>query len=106
MKSEIISIVVLLCVSSFAATKDYPEPQIRDCFLPKKIGPCRAMIPAFYFDKSFGTCKYFSYGGCQGNANNFDTREECEELCGKNPGRPLNSIVNLWSETDSFYKNW
>ncbi|CAG7721375.1 unnamed protein product, partial [Allacma fusca] len=104
MKLQIAFVLALFCTSGFA-NYDYPERQIGDCFLPKKIGPCRAMVPAFYFDKMLGTCKYFSYGGCQGNANNFDTQEECEELCGKNSGRPLNRISKLWSPTDTFYTN-
>ncbi|UYV83287.1 WFIKKN2 [Cordylochernes scorpioides] len=33
----------------------------------------------FYHKK--GVCKSFIYGGCEGNKNNFETKEECEEAC-------------------------
>ena len=52
------------------------------CELPMKGGPCNAAIPRVYFDSSSGMCKDFSYGGCQGNGNNFITKKECEQTCG------------------------
>merc|ERR1712002_1323695 len=42
---------------------------------------CLAYFERFYFDKLSGECKQFIYGGCFGNANNFDTKEECEKAC-------------------------
>ena len=53
------------------------------CSLPPKTGPCEALIPRYYFDSSTGLCKNFTYGGCQPNANNFKTIEECLKVCGK-----------------------
>uniref|UniRef100_A0A6B0U0T5 Putative kunitz n=1 Tax=Ixodes ricinus TaxID=34613 RepID=A0A6B0U0T5_IXORI len=52
-----------------------------DCELTPDDGPCRARIPSYYFDKFTGTCKEFMYGGCEGNANNFETLEACNEKC-------------------------
>ena len=53
------------------------------CSLPPKTGPCRAQIPRYYHNIETGECETFIYGGCQGNANNFRTKEECEEECGE-----------------------
>ena len=53
------------------------------CSLPPKTGPCRAQIPRYYHNIETGECETFIYGGCQGNANNFRTKEECEEKCGE-----------------------
>ncbi len=39
------------------------------------------MKDRFYFDIDTGRCEHFEYGGCQGNANNFETLQECEEMC-------------------------
>ena len=49
------------------------------CELPRDIGPCRALIPRFYFDGE--SCVSFNYGGCFGNSNNFKTLQECESRC-------------------------
>ncbi|KAH6926581.1 hypothetical protein HPB50_019822 [Hyalomma asiaticum] len=54
------------------------------CKLPKKVGPCRARVPRYYYNTTTGTCEFFVYGGCQGNANNFKTLKECELTCGGN----------------------
>ncbi|XP_076979831.1 tissue factor pathway inhibitor 2 isoform X2 [Tamandua tetradactyla] len=51
------------------------------CLLPPDEGPCRALIPSYYYDRYTQKCLKFMYGGCQGNANNFETSEDCEEAC-------------------------
>ncbi|XP_076360449.1 actinia tenebrosa protease inhibitors-like [Tachypleus tridentatus] len=55
--------------------------QVNDCHLEPETGPCKAYIPRFYFDKETGTCEQFIYGGCGGNANNFETKDECHAIC-------------------------
>ncbi|MGH0126125.1 UNVERIFIED_CONTAM: hypothetical protein FKN15_025482 [Acipenser sinensis] len=51
------------------------------CHAPIKVGPCRAAFPSFNYDPVNQTCREFIYGGCEGNANNYDSREECERTC-------------------------
>lgn len=51
------------------------------CALKKDEGPCKALKDRFYFNSDTLRCEHFEYGGCQGNANNFMTLEECEEMC-------------------------
>lgn len=51
------------------------------CVLPPSTGPCRAAIPAFYYDQSSGTCRQFIYGGCGGNANKFRSVRDCLTMC-------------------------
>ncbi|XP_021340999.1 papilin-like isoform X4 [Mizuhopecten yessoensis] len=51
------------------------------CKLPKDIGPCRALVPRFYFNQQTERCEQFGYGGCQGNANNFATVDLCRQTC-------------------------
>lgn len=41
-------------------------------FSPKP-GPCKALKPKHFFDAFSNTCKTFNYGGCDGNANIFET---------------------------------
>ncbi|XP_061486737.1 kunitz/BPTI-like toxin [Rhineura floridana] len=64
------------------ASGDRPE----FCYLPAEIGPCRAHIPRFFYNKSSGQCELFFYGGCQGNANNFKTLKKCHYTCVEKPG--------------------
>ena len=36
----------------------------------------------FHYNADSGRCKRFWYGGCQGNANLFETDNECMAACG------------------------
>ncbi|XP_008067041.1 tissue factor pathway inhibitor 2 [Carlito syrichta] len=51
------------------------------CLLPLDEGPCRARIPSYYYDRHTQSCRPFMFGGCYGNANNFESRAACEEAC-------------------------
>lgn len=44
-------------------------------------GPCRAVMPRWYFDLSKGKCVRFIYGGCGGNRNNFESEDYCMAVC-------------------------
>lgn len=44
-------------------------------------GPCRAVMPRWYFDLSKGKCVRFIYGGCGGNRNNFESEDYCLAVC-------------------------
>lgn len=44
-------------------------------------GPCRAVMPRWYFDLSKGKCVHFIYGGCGGNRNNFESEDYCMAVC-------------------------
>ncbi|MBX3216308.1 MAG: BPTI/Kunitz domain-containing protein [Labilithrix sp.] len=51
------------------------------CTLPKVTGPCEAAFRSYWFNAATGKCEAFSYGGCEGNANRFETPSECVEAC-------------------------
>ena len=53
------------------------------CLMSFDPGPCRAAIPVYAFDGT--ACVAKTYGGCEGNDNRFNTREECMAAC---EGRP------------------
>jgi len=53
------------------------------CKLPADSGFCRAFQERFYYDSVQKKCATFSWGGCQGNANNFPTERECVAHCGR-----------------------
>ena len=51
------------------------------CMQPKHIGPCRSRMPRYYYDATTSSCRRFDYGGCDANANNFETLEQCQGIC-------------------------
>lgn len=50
-----------------------------------QLGPdqiaCFAEIPRWYHDHAGGDCKPFKYDGCNQNANNFESKEDCDKIC-------------------------
>ena len=65
-----------------------PVPAV--CQLRRNGGPCRARVSRWYFNPRSGSCQRFTYGGCGGNDNNFDSRSRCNAVCrqGANIGCP------------------
>ncbi|KAG9349679.1 hypothetical protein JZ751_028127 [Albula glossodonta] len=51
------------------------------CWEKAETGPCRAMLPRWYFDREEGRCAPFIYGGCGGNRNNFESEDYCLSVC-------------------------
>lgn len=39
------------------------------------------MSSKYFYDRQDGVCKPFMYGGCGGNDNRFDSKQECEQQC-------------------------
>lgn len=51
------------------------------CHLPAETGDCANYVDRWYYDTKEKTCRQFYYGGCGGNANNFETQQRCQEGC-------------------------
>uniref|UniRef100_A0A7I4YIL0 BPTI/Kunitz inhibitor domain-containing protein n=1 Tax=Haemonchus contortus TaxID=6289 RepID=A0A7I4YIL0_HAECO len=51
------------------------------CSLPLIRGPCEERLIKFGYSFASRKCSSFVYSGCQGNANNFATLEECNKAC-------------------------
>lgn len=51
------------------------------CGLPTQQGPCKAYKPRWVYSSTLRECQLFIYGGCEGNDNNFDSKQTCEEMC-------------------------
>ncbi|KAI8463862.1 MAG: hypothetical protein J3K34DRAFT_526667 [Monoraphidium minutum] len=61
------------------------------CTLPPETGLCRAAIPRWFWNAADGACALFTFGGCGGNANNFESEGACEAACA--PGAPLKVAI-------------
>ena len=64
-----------------AKSDGWVQPAV--CKLPFEVGPCNALFSVFAYVN--GACVARTYGGCDGNENQFATLEECLATC---EGRP------------------
>ncbi|XP_014651664.1 PREDICTED: kunitz-type protease inhibitor 2 isoform X3 [Ceratotherium simum simum] len=51
------------------------------CRVSKIVGTCRASIPRWWYNVTDRSCQQFVYGGCEGNDNNYLTKEDCLGRC-------------------------
>jgi len=58
-----------------------PLIEIDRCKMPQEVGPCRRARPSWSYDQATRECQPFLYGGCRGNANRFETQDECRSAC-------------------------
>lgn len=71
-------LIALMCCSGVSGRR----PGKKDfCQLSPEGGRCRAYLLRWYYESSSGECKSFTYGGCRGNNNRFDTKAICERVC-------------------------
>ncbi|KAM3857239.1 amyloid beta (A4) precursor protein a [Diretmus argenteus] len=73
---------VAMTTTTTTTTTESVEEVVREvCWASAETGPCRAMLPRWYFDHEEGRCAQFIYGGCGGNRNNFESQEYCLSVC-------------------------
>jgi hypothetical protein len=73
------------------------------CKEPKLVGSCRGSFPRWWYNAATKHCELFTYGGCEGNDNNFVSEEACgkvRDVCkatgpGKNREAPNNGMCDL-----------
>ncbi|XP_027596331.1 amyloid-like protein 2 isoform X6 [Pipra filicauda] len=65
------------------AEKEVSSDMKSVCSQEALTGPCRAVMPRWYFDPNKRKCIRFIYGGCGGNRNNFESEEYCMAVCKK-----------------------
>uniref|UniRef100_A0A147BI17 Putative salivary kunitz domain protein n=2 Tax=Ixodes ricinus TaxID=34613 RepID=A0A147BI17_IXORI len=81
MKATIAVFCFLVLVAYAIAAADAKKSPGERCYLKPKTGPCKGKHLRFYYDKKEVKCKTFIYGGCNGNKNRFETKEECQRAC-------------------------
>ncbi|XP_020511867.2 amyloid-beta A4 protein-like isoform X1 [Labrus bergylta] len=74
---------IAMTTTTTTTTTESVEEVVRDvCWAKAETGPCRARLSRWYFDHQEGRCAQFTYGGCGGNRNNFESEEYCMSVCG------------------------
>lgn len=67
----------------FATVKECNKTcTVNKCTLSPETGRCRARIPSYFYNSTAKQCEMFTYGGCGGNDNRFETEKLCLEACG------------------------
>ncbi|KAI9529027.1 hypothetical protein NQZ68_015794 [Dissostichus eleginoides] len=79
------ALVRATALSEATAEKDLTAVK---CLLQVDKGPCKAYIGRYYYNTITQKCEIFYYGGCQGNANNFRSYQECQKSCFRIPKVP------------------
>uniref|UniRef100_A0A183CM02 Kunitz/Bovine pancreatic trypsin inhibitor domain protein n=1 Tax=Globodera pallida TaxID=36090 RepID=A0A183CM02_GLOPA len=55
------------------------------CSQPQQVGNGPYRIPRWFFNTGQSRCELFYWSGCCGNANNFQSMEQCERACRETP---------------------
>ncbi|CAO1361183.1 unnamed protein product [Diamesa tonsa] len=76
-QKRIVCLLALVCHLSVVLAGGDGSP----CFLEPDAGMCMAYFTYWYYNHQTGSCSEFIYGGCGGNGNKFETREECMVKC-------------------------
>ncbi|XP_039264911.2 papilin-like isoform X1 [Styela clava] len=67
--------------NNFASALECERKCTNICLLPADKGPCEGLEKRYFFDKARGMCSIFTYGGCEGNSNNFMSLKDCRKTC-------------------------
>jgi hypothetical protein len=86
-----------------AGARDAADSAAATCTLPPDPGPCEAAFESFFFNAETGRCETFTYGGCDGNANRFDSADRCVAECAPDHEAPC-TIVRCPHGEDCVYR--
>jgi hypothetical protein len=69
-------------------------------------GPCTEEHAAWYFDSNTRACQAFIYGGCGGNANRFESEEQCERHCGSFKDQDVCNVPYVSGPCYGTFQKW
>ncbi|KAH9509634.1 hypothetical protein Btru_044075 [Bulinus truncatus] len=78
MTTKVITLVVLVLIANTVFI-DALVPA--NCLLPNDAGPCKGTFKRFYYDTVVRNCVGFTYTGCGGNNNRFESVTSCQQTC-------------------------
>ncbi|GIX76837.1 papilin, partial [Caerostris extrusa] len=76
------------------------------CSLAKERGSCHNFTVKWYFDVTYGGCSRFWYGGCDGNGNQFNSQDECEQVCVNPEGHEACSLPKVVGPCKGSHPAW
>ncbi|KAG5871898.1 hypothetical protein JTB14_030952 [Gonioctena quinquepunctata] len=91
---------------NFEGCESSPQNLQAACSVPKQKGNCRDFKVKWFFDMDYGGCSRFWYGGCDGNGNRFNTKEECESICVKPQGTDRCGLPKVVGQCEGYYPIW
>ncbi|XP_023347715.1 uncharacterized protein LOC111716477 isoform X2 [Eurytemora carolleeae] len=68
-------------IKQIVEDEEHDKINIADCGLEYDPGTCTNYQPKYFYEPSSRSCQTFSYGGCGGNPNRFNTESECLSVC-------------------------
>uniref|UniRef100_A0A0K8TRK3 Putative kunitz peptide n=1 Tax=Tabanus bromius TaxID=304241 RepID=A0A0K8TRK3_TABBR len=74
---KFVLLFAVLAVALSCVWADLPQ----ECYQPRFEGMCDALFERYFYDAEAAECKFFYYGGCGGNENNFPSKDACEIRC-------------------------
>ena len=62
------------------------------CDLKPEIGPCDWKWTRYFYNATIDDCTPFTYGGCDGNENNFHNLLACKVIC-QEPNKTEDDLI-------------
>lgn len=90
----------------FIGCENVPESPQKACALAKEVGTCNNYTVKSFFDMDYGSCSKFWYGGCGGNKNNFDTIDDCKNICQEPEGKDTCNLPKVQGPCTGYYPMW
>ncbi|XP_050518067.1 basement membrane-specific heparan sulfate proteoglycan core protein isoform X3 [Diabrotica virgifera virgifera] len=103
--NKLIVLCIYLILQCSYGDDDTIDAQV-GCFLPKDKGQCRNYTTAWFFDVEYGGCSRFWYGGCEGNANRYKSKEECEDTCVDPEGAKKCNLPKVSGPCEGYYVSY
>uniref|UniRef100_A0A0N5AIY0 BPTI/Kunitz inhibitor domain-containing protein n=1 Tax=Syphacia muris TaxID=451379 RepID=A0A0N5AIY0_9BILA len=72
---------VLFPFEDLIVLTDIKNEKLQTCLEQPRKGSCGGNKTRYYYDKSIGICRSYTYSGCNETANSFETQSLCNKTC-------------------------